>query len=76
MKLVAVGESVKNIDKVTNKQLLCQYQMINWKDVMGMRDIIVHHYFDIDAEQIYKTIKEDLPPLLKVLHEKHQDLLR
>lgn len=76
MKLVAVGESVKNIDKVTNKQLLCQYQMINWKDVMGMRDIIAHHYFDIDAEQIYKTIKEDLPPLLKVLHEKHQDLLR
>lgn len=76
MKLVAVGESVKNIDKVTNKQLLCQYQTINWKDVMGMRDIIVHHYFDIDAEQIYKTIKEDLPPLLKVLHEMHQDLLR
>ena len=46
MKLVAVGESIKNLDKITNKQLLINYPSINWKDIMGMRDIIVHHYFD------------------------------
>lgn len=74
MKLVAVGESVKNIDKITNKQLLCQYKNINWKDVMGMRDIIVHHYFDIDADQIYKTLKEDIPPLLDILYKMRTDL--
>ncbi|MCG6191521.1 HepT-like ribonuclease domain-containing protein [Maribellus maritimus] len=52
MKLVAVGESIKNLDKVTNKELLPQYRQIQWKQAMGMRDIIVHHYFDVDAEQI------------------------
>ena len=57
MKLVAVGESIKNIDKITNKQLFRDYPNINWRDVMGMRDIIVHHYFDIDADEIYKTLK-------------------
>lgn len=67
--LVAVGESVKNIDKITSKQLLIKYQSVNWKDVMGMRDIIVHHYFDIDADEIYKTLKEDIPSLLNVLRE-------
>ncbi len=69
MKLVAVGESIKNLDKITNKKLLIQYSQIKWKQVMGMRDIIVHHYFDVDAEEIYKTIKEDIPLLLSVLNE-------
>ncbi len=31
-----------------------------------MRDIIVHHYFDVDAEEIFKTLKEDLPLLQHV----------
>jgi len=69
MKLVAVGETLKNLDKVTHKELLCQYSQINWKQAMGMRDIIVHHYFDVDAEAIYKTLKEDIPLVLSVLEK-------
>ena len=44
-----VGEAIKNLDKITNKELLLKYPAVNWKDIKGMRDIIVHHYFDIDA---------------------------
>jgi uncharacterized protein with HEPN domain len=67
MKLVAIGESIKNLDKVSNKELLVKYPQIQWKQAMGMRDIIVHHYFDVDAEQIFVTLKEDLPELIDVL---------
>ncbi|MGE0019412.1 MAG: DUF86 domain-containing protein [Draconibacterium sp.] len=67
MKLVAIGESIKNLDKVSNKELLVKYPQIEWKQAMGMRDIIVHHYFDVDAEQIFVTLKEDVPPLIDVL---------
>ena len=74
MKLVAIGESIKNLDKVTNKELLYQYPQIQWKQAMGMRDIIVHHYFDVDSEQIFKTLKEDIPLLLNVLTEIKNDL--
>lgn len=74
MKLVAVGESIKNLDKNTNKELLAQYPQIQWKQAMGMRDIIVHHYFDVDAEEIYKTLKEDLPLLQQVLSDIKNDL--
>jgi uncharacterized protein with HEPN domain len=74
MKLAAIGESIKNLDKVTNKGLLCQYPQINWKLAMGMRDIIVHHYFDVDAEEIYKTLQEDLPLLRAVLKRMKTDL--
>lgn len=38
MKLVAVGEAIKNLDKITNKELLLKYPAVNWKDIKGMRD--------------------------------------
>ena len=74
MKLVAIGESIKNLDKVSNKEVLVQYPQIQWKQAMGMRDIIVHHYFDVDAEQIFVTLKEDLPALIDVLSMIKNDL--
>ncbi len=74
MKLVAIGESIKNLDKITNKEFLTRYQQIEWKQAMGMRDIIVHHYFDVDAEQIFNTLKEDIPGLKNVLEKMKNDL--
>ena len=52
---------VERIDKITDKQLLSQYPEIDWKGVMGMRDIIAHHYFDIDADIIFDVMKNNLP---------------
>ncbi len=43
------------------------YPEMDWKGVMGMRDIIAHHYFDLDAEIVYDVIKHDLPKLKDVL---------
>ena len=34
---------------------------------MGVRDVIAHHYFDIDAEEIFHIIKCDLKPLLEAI---------
>ena len=53
MLLIAIGESIKNVDKITNKTLLMKYPKVDWKAVKGMRDIVAHHYFDIDAGEIY-----------------------
>lgn len=74
MKLIAVGESIKKIDKISEKQLLPRYTNIPWKDVMGLRDIIVHHYFDIDADEIFKTLRNDIPPLSKTIKQIINDL--
>ena len=67
MKLTAIGESIKNLDKITNKELLVKYPEIPWKNVMGIRDIIVHHYFDVDADEIFRICKEDLPQLYEII---------
>ncbi|MDD3052574.1 MAG: DUF86 domain-containing protein [Candidatus Cloacimonetes bacterium] len=64
MQLIAIGESVKNIDKITQKKLLPLYSNIDWKGVMGIRDIITHHYFDIDAEEIFMFAQMKYPHYL------------
>lgn len=74
MKLTAIGESIKNLDKITNKELLVKYPEIPWRNVMGIRDIIVHHYFDIDADEIFRICKEDIPQLYKVIIKIINDL--
>lgn len=67
MLLIAIGESIKRIDKVTDKKFLSQFPEIDWKGVMGMRDIIAHHYFDIDAEVIFDVMKNNLPAIKCVI---------
>ena len=69
MLLIAIGEGVKGVDKLTDKKLLSLYPEMDWKGVMGMRDIIAHHYFDLDAEIVYDVIKNDLPKLKDVLQQ-------
>jgi uncharacterized protein with HEPN domain len=63
MTLSAIGESIKNVDKITNKQILNAFPDVDWKGIKGLRDIISHHYFDIDAEQIFWVCKNQLEPL-------------
>jgi uncharacterized protein with HEPN domain len=67
MQLIAIGEALKNLDKITNDSLLPKYPEIDWKKVKGMRDIISHHYFDIDAEAIHKACKDHIKQLAKVI---------
>jgi len=74
MKLIAVGESLKQIDRMTDKSLLVQYPQIEWKKVKGIRDFISHHYFDLDAEMIFGICKDNIEELLEVLRKIREDL--
>ena len=74
MKLSAIGESIKNLDKITNHELLPLYSEIPWKNVMGVRDFIVHHYFEVDADVIFEICKNDVPVLVSVINRMIEDL--
>lgn len=63
MNLIALGETVKGLDKLTSGKLLPNYPEVYWKGVMGMRDKISHHYFEIDSDVVFKTIQEDIPQM-------------
>ncbi len=67
MKLIAVGESLKNIDHITDKTLLVNYPKVEWRKIKGIRDFISHHYFDLDAEVIYSICQDYIEDLLITL---------
>lgn len=64
MQLIAIGEAVGKLDKVTNGELLTREPGIPWSAIKGVRNFIAHDYFEIDVEEIFKIIKCDLQPLL------------
>ncbi len=74
MQLIAIGESLKNLDKVTEGKLLLRYPDINWKRAMGMRDVLSHHYFDLDAELVYNVCVQHIPSLAATLEQMQIEL--
>lgn len=52
-----IGEAAKQL---TN-DLREQYPHIPWKDITGMRDKLIHHYFSVDIEAVWLTVTVDLP---------------
>jgi uncharacterized protein with HEPN domain len=67
MVLIAIGESIKNLDKVSEGKLFPTYPSIPWKRVMGIRDIMAHHYFEVDADVVFDVISKELEPLKKAI---------
>lgn len=74
MLLMAIGEGLKGIDKLTDKQLFIRYPEIDWKGAMGMRDIIAHHYFDLDAAVVFDVVQNYLPSMLATIKEIRKEL--
>ena len=58
-----IGEAAKNVPP----DVRVQYPEIPWKVMAGMRDKLVHEYWGIDLETVWKTLKEDIPPLKPLL---------
>ena len=56
-----IGEAVKNISNTTKDK----YKYVQWREISGTRDKMIHHYFGIDFQIIWEIIKNNLPNLKK-----------
>ena len=74
MLFMAIGEALKNIDKITGGTLFPQYPEIDWKGAIGFRDIIAHQYFDIDAEQVFWICAHEVAPLSETIRKMIEEL--
>ena len=61
--LEVIGEASKKVPD----SLKSRYPEIPWKDVAGTRDKLIHGYFDVDLEVVWRSLVEDLPPLRKTV---------
>jgi len=60
-----IGEAAYQVSQATREQL----PEIPWEDIIGMRHRLVHAYFDINLDILWRTVQDDLPPLLEKLRE-------
>ena len=56
------------------KRAFAKYPEVDWKGAMGMRDIIAHHYFDLDAAVVYDVVKNYLPFMLATIKKIRKEL--
>lgn len=65
------------IGEATNKlpsEIRSRYPDISWQDITGMRNKLIHEYFGVDTEVVWKTIKEDLPNFKSVIVKILEDI--
>jgi uncharacterized protein with HEPN domain len=55
--LSIIGEAVRNVPK----EMKAKNPEVAWNEIKGMRNKVVHEYFGIDEEILWKTVQDDLP---------------
>lgn len=59
--LQVLGEAARGVSGASQKD----YPGIPWSKIIGFRNILVHHYFAINPEEIWRVVITDIPPLKK-----------
>lgn len=60
-----IGEAASKISEVTK----LEYPDIPWQDIVGMRNRLIHGYFDVNVKLVWNTVKNNLPALIESLKE-------
>ena len=64
-RLEIIGEAVKNL----SASFKAKYPAVSWKQVAGMRNILIHEYFGVDVKLVWSTVKIDMPVFKKQILE-------
>jgi uncharacterized protein with HEPN domain len=63
--LEVIGEAARGV----SPEFRNSHPDLPWKNMVGMRDRLIHGYYDINLDVVWKTVTEDLPPLISQLEE-------
>jgi len=60
-----IGEAAKRVPESVRKE----NPQIPWKEMAGMRDMIIHEYDEIDLDEVWETIEKDIPKVLEGINQ-------
>ena len=63
--LEIIGEAARGI----TMEFRIEHSELPWKSMIGMRDRLVHGYFDVNLDVVWETVTNDLPPLIEKLEK-------
>ncbi|MFQ5979408.1 MAG: DUF86 domain-containing protein [Candidatus Heimdallarchaeota archaeon] len=63
--LQIIGEAVRQLSPEFRKA----NPEIKWSEIIGMRNILVHHYFGIDTEIVWTVVERDVPSLKRNIQQ-------
>ncbi len=63
--LQIIGEAARAI----SNEFRTAHPEIPWKKMAGMRDFLIHRYFDVNLTTVWETVGQDLPPLIEELRK-------
>jgi uncharacterized protein with HEPN domain len=66
--LEVIGEATKRI----SKEFRDRHQNVPWREMAGLRDVLIHDYFGVDNGIVWNVVEKEIPPL----KEKIIDLLK
>ncbi len=57
--ITIIGEACRSL----SDEFQARYANVPWADIIGMRNILVHHYFGIDEDAVWSVLEKDIPGL-------------
>ena len=69
MFLMAAGEQIKKIDKLTKGVLFSKYPNVEWQRIMTFRNIVAHDYVHIDSEIVFNICADEIELLLNTVNQ-------
>lgn len=63
--LAVIGEAANSVPEDVRQR----YPDVEWDGMRRMRNFVVHVYFGVDTPLVWKTVQEDLPPLMAQMHD-------
>ncbi len=71
-RLTVIGEATSRLTRALRNK----YPKIQWKAIIGLRNIIIHNYDNVKLEEIWKIVRKDLPKTKKLIEKIKKDLIK
>jgi len=76
---LALVKSIEIVGEAANRvatEIRSSHPTLPWRDIVAMRNRLIHAYFDVDLDRVWDTVMDDLPPLVaeleRILHSRNE----